>query len=64
MFLLVVAHLGCPGHNPESHKMVAVVTVIAIGQCSKIGARKSCKSEISGDRNSCLSLDRVTSTLS
>jgi len=27
MFLLVPAHLGCPGENPESHKMVVCVSV-------------------------------------
>jgi len=27
MFLLVPAHLGCPGQNPESHKMVVCVCV-------------------------------------
>jgi len=28
MFLLVPAHLGCPGQNPESHKTVVCVCVI------------------------------------
>jgi len=28
MFLLVLAHPGCPGQNPESRKMVVVVVVI------------------------------------
>jgi len=27
MFLLVQAHPGCPGQNPESYKMVVVVVV-------------------------------------
>jgi len=27
MFLLVLAHPGCPGQNPESHKMVVWVCV-------------------------------------
>jgi len=27
MFLLVPAHTGCPGQNPESHKMVVWVCV-------------------------------------
>jgi len=27
MFLLVLAHPGCPGQNPESHKMVVGVWV-------------------------------------
>jgi len=27
MYLLVLAHPGCPGHGPESHKMVVVVVV-------------------------------------
>jgi len=30
MYLLVPAHLGCPGQSPESHKMVVVVVVIVI----------------------------------
>jgi len=29
MFLLVPAHPGCPGQNPESCKMVVVVVVVA-----------------------------------
>jgi len=29
MFLLVPAHLGSPGQNPESHKTVVVVVVVA-----------------------------------
>jgi len=28
MFLLVLAHPGCPGQSPESHKMVVVVAVV------------------------------------
>ena len=28
MFLLVPAHPGCPGQNPESHKTVVVVVVV------------------------------------
>ena len=28
MFLLVPAHTGCPGQNPESHKTVVVVVVV------------------------------------
>jgi len=24
MYLLVLAHPGCPGHSPESHKMVVI----------------------------------------
>jgi len=31
MFLLVPAHLGCPGQNPESRKMVVVVVVVVYG---------------------------------
>jgi len=27
MFLLVLAHPGCPGHNPYSHKTVVCVCV-------------------------------------
>jgi len=30
MFLLVPAHPGCPGHNPESCKMVVVVVVVVV----------------------------------
>jgi len=29
MFILVLAHLGCPGQSPESRKMVVVVLVVA-----------------------------------
>ena len=29
MFLLVPDHLGCPGQNPESHKMVVCVCTAA-----------------------------------
>jgi len=25
MYLLPLAHLGCPGHSPESHKMVVII---------------------------------------
>jgi len=32
MFLLVLAHPGCPGQNPESHKMVVVVVVVIYTQ--------------------------------
>jgi len=28
MYLLLLAHLGFPGHSPESHKMVVVVVVL------------------------------------
>ena len=28
MYLLVMAHPGCPGHSPDSHKMVVVVVVV------------------------------------
>jgi len=28
MFLLVLAHMGCPGQNPESRKMVVVVVLV------------------------------------
>ena len=28
MFLLVPAHPGCPGQNPQSHKTVVVVVVV------------------------------------
>jgi len=37
MFLLVLAHLGSPGQNPESHKMVVdvvVVVVVVVFACS------------------------------
>ena len=30
MYLWVLAHLGCPGHSPESHKMVVVVAVVVV----------------------------------
>jgi len=30
MFLLVPADSGCPGQNPDSHKMVEVVVVVAV----------------------------------
>ena len=29
-FFLVPAHLGCPGQNPESHKMVVCVCVCVV----------------------------------
>jgi len=32
MYLLVLAHLGCPGHTPESRKMVVVVVVVHLVQ--------------------------------
>jgi len=28
MYLLVLAHLDCPRHSPESHKMVVVILVV------------------------------------
>jgi len=34
MFLLVPAHLGCPGQNPESRKMVVVVVVVITHACT------------------------------
>ena len=30
MFLLLLAHPGCPGQNPESHKMVVVVVLVQL----------------------------------
>jgi len=33
MYLLVLAHLGCPGQSPESHKTVVVVVVL---DCNKL----------------------------
>jgi len=30
MFLMVPAHPGCPGQNPESHKMVVCVCVCVV----------------------------------
>ena len=33
MYLLVMAHLGYPGHGPESHKMVVVVVVVVVSYC-------------------------------
>jgi len=30
MFLLLLAHLGCPGQNPKSRKMVVCVCVCMI----------------------------------
>jgi len=38
MFLLVLAHPGCPGQDPESRKMVCVracVRACSKGMCSK-----------------------------
>jgi len=32
MFLLVSAHLGCPGQNPESHEMVVCVFFLHLYQ--------------------------------
>ena len=29
MYLPVLAHPGCPGQSPESHKMVVVVVVVS-----------------------------------
>jgi len=33
MFLLVPAYPGCPGHSPESCKMVVVVVVVFSSGC-------------------------------
>jgi len=30
MFLLALAHPGCPGQSPESRKMLVVVVVVVI----------------------------------
>jgi len=30
MFLLALAHPGCPGQIPESHKTVVVVVVVVV----------------------------------
>jgi len=30
MYLLVLAHPGCPRHTPESHKIVVVVVVYSL----------------------------------
>ena len=30
MYLLVLAHVGCPRQGPESHKMVVVVSISCI----------------------------------
>jgi len=30
MYLLVLAHPGCPGQSPESHKMVVVLLVVTV----------------------------------
>jgi len=40
MFLLVPAHLGCPGQSPESCKVVVVVVVIAflVNFCPSLSA--------------------------
>jgi len=36
MFLLVLAHLGCPGQNPQSHKTcVCVCCVQRLQNCFK-----------------------------
>ena len=29
-YLLVLAHPGCPGESPESHRMVVVVVVVLV----------------------------------
>jgi len=36
MFLLVLAHPGCPGQNPESRKIVVVVVVVYKFKCSLV----------------------------
>jgi len=33
MYLLVPAHPGCPGHSPESHKMVVCVCGVCVCVC-------------------------------
>jgi len=33
MFLLILDHPGCPGQNPESHKMVVCVRGILYNSC-------------------------------
>ena len=30
MYLMVLAHPGCPGKSPQSHKMVGVVVAVAV----------------------------------
>jgi len=30
MFLLVPAHSGCPGQNPESRRMAVVIVAVSI----------------------------------
>jgi len=30
MYVLVLAHPGCPGQSPESHEMVVVVVVVVV----------------------------------
>jgi len=34
MFLLVLAHPGCPGQNPESRKMVVVVVLVCCARAA------------------------------
>jgi len=35
MSLLVLAHPGCPGQSPESHKMVVVFVVVMHSVCAQ-----------------------------
>ena len=36
MYLLVLAHPGCPGHSLESRKMVVVVVVMSLSFSEKV----------------------------
>jgi len=36
MFLLVPAHLGCPGQNPESRKMVVCCVCVCVCVCESL----------------------------
>ena len=47
MYLLVLAHPGCPGHSPESHKKVVVV--VTGGSTAGVGCSPQCCS--TGSKN-------------
>ena len=48
MFLLVVAHPGCPGQNPDSRKTVVVVVVVVVHLGHVISAKMDDELDVKG----------------
>ena len=42
MYLLVLAHPGCPGQSLESHKMVVVVVVVVVSVMRQTDVTYNC----------------------